>query len=295
MPVPTAPPTGICWGSTELKIGCYLLLWTSRLTPEHLPVLKLLKSLGYDGVEVPVFSGTPADQNETGRMVAGEGLACAMVATLKPRADPLSDDHTQRQAGARHHKWLVDCANALNAEVICGPFHQPLAQFSGQGITPREWDRLVESQRAMAEYAGTIRLAIEPLNRFECYALNTAAQAARLVAEVNRPNYGYLHDTFHANIEGRDPIAALTATLSAITHFHVSENDRGTPGQGHAAILPALHALKAANFPHWISVEAFGQALPDIAAATKIWRPLFQSETQLVTDAIALIRQGWTL
>ncbi len=277
-----------------MKIGCNLLLWSSRLGPEHLPILRLLKSLGYDGVEVPVFSGTPAEQVEIGRMVAGEGLISSMVATMKPGADPLSDDPTERAAGAEHHKWLVDCAVALQAKVICGPFHQPLAQFSGSGITAKEWDRMVESQTAMADYAGEIRLAIEPVNRFECYALNTAAQAAHLAATVNRPNYGYLHDTFHANIEEKDPIAALKTHLPAITHFHVSENDRGTPGQGHAAILPALKVLKAANFPYWISVEAFGFALPDIAAATKIWRPLFDSETQLVTDAIALIRMGWT-
>ena len=277
-----------------MKIGCNLLLWTSRLGPEHLPILRMLKSLGYDGVEVPVFSGTAADCAEIGSMVAGEGLAAGMVATMKPGADPLSDDAGARLAGAEHHKWLVDCAHKLNAEVICGPFHQPLGQFSGHGITDREWERMVESQRAMADLAGGIRLAIEPVNRFECYALNTAAAAARLVKEVGRPNYGYLHDTFHANIEEKDPIAALHENLAQVSHFHVSENDRGTPGQGHAAILPALKALKGANFPHWVSVEAFGLALPDIAAATKIWRPLFQSETQLVTDAIALIRKGWS-
>jgi len=274
-------------------VGCNLLLWTSKLGPEHLPVLKLLKSLGYDGVEVPVFSGTPAEHVEIGRMVAGEGLVAGMVATMRPGADPLSDDPTERHEGAEHHKWLVDCADALNATVICGPFHQPLAQFSGNPITDREWDRMVESQRAMADYAGDILLAIEPLNRFECYALNTSGQAAKLVKQVDRPNFGYLHDTFHANIEEKNPIAALTENLSAISHFHVSENDRGTPGQGHAAILPALEILKKTDFPHWISVEAFGLALPDIAAATKIWRPLFTSETQLVTDAIALIRKAW--
>jgi D-psicose/D-tagatose/L-ribulose 3-epimerase len=152
----------------------------------------------------------------------------------------------------------------------------------------------VDSQRRMAERAGAIRLAIEPLNRFECYALTTAGAAARLVAEVGRQNYGYLHDTFHANIEEQDPVAALGATLPAVGHFHVSENDRGIPGRGHAAILPALRVLKEADYPHWISVEAFGQALPDIAAATKIWRPLFTSETELVTEAIALIRHGWS-
>jgi D-psicose/D-tagatose/L-ribulose 3-epimerase len=278
-----------------VKIGVNLLLWTSRLGREHLTILRMLKALGYDGVEVPVFNGTPAHYTEIGRMVAGEGLAVAVAGTLKPGADPLSDDPIQRQAGADHLGWLVDCAHALRAEVIAGPFHQPLGQFSGQGPSGDEWERLVDSQRAMADCAGPgLRLAIEPLNRFECYALNTAAAAARLVAEVRRRNYGYLFDTFHAHIEERDPVAALQATLPAVSHFHVSENDRGTPGRGHAAIKPALRALKAAGYDRWISVEAFGQALPDIAAATKVWRPLFTSETDVVTEAIQLIRQIWT-
>lgn len=277
-----------------MKIGVNLLLWTSRLGPEHVPVLRMLKALGYDGVEVPVFAGAVSDYAEIGRMVAGEGLACAVCATLSPSADPLSDVAAERQAGAAHLRWLVDCSAALGAEVIAGPFHQPLGQFSGRGITELEWARMVESQRAMADYAGEVRLAIEPLNRFECYALNLASDAARLVEEVARPNYGYLHDTFHANIEERDPVAALQATLPAVAHFHVSENDRGTPGHGHAAIRPALRALKAAGYDHWISVEAFGQALPDIAAATRVWRPLFTSETELVTEALSLIHQVWS-
>ena len=276
-----------------MKIGVNLLLWTSQLTPAHLPILRGLKAMGYDGVEVPVFAGTPGDYSEIARMLGDEGLAAAVAGTLKPGADPLSDDPTQRAAGRDHLHWLVDCAAALGAEVIAGPFHQPLAQFSGTGPTPREWDRLVAAQTDMADYA-PMRLAIEPLNRFECYALNTAEQAARLAHQVNRPSYGTLFDTFHANIEERDPVAALTQTLPHVTHFHVSENDRGTPGTGHAAILPALKVLKAAGYDHWISVEAFGQALPDIAAATKIWRPLFTSETQLAKDAVKLIRQAWT-
>ena len=276
-----------------MKIGVNLLLWTTHLGRAHLPVLQMLKRLGCDGVEVPVFAGQPADFAEIGRMVAGEGLAAGVVATMAPGADPLSADKAKQQAGAARLRWLIDCAQALQAEVVCGPFHQPLAQFSGAGITPDEWGRMVESQRAVADYAAGLRLAIEPLNRFECYALNSAADAARLVAEVGRPNYGYLYDTFHANIEEKHPVAALEQTVHAVSHFHVSENDRGTPGRGHAAIVPALKALKASGYDHWVSIEAFGLALPDIAAATKIWRRMFDTEEQLVTEAVSLIRQTW--
>ena len=44
-------------------------------------------------------------------------------------------------------------------------------------------------------------LAIESLNRFECYFLNTMAAAAAYVRQVDHPNFKALFDTFHANIE----------------------------------------------------------------------------------------------
>jgi D-psicose/D-tagatose/L-ribulose 3-epimerase len=278
-----------------VKIGFNLLLWTTHLTPDLLPVLKSLKSAGYDGVEVPVFGGQPADYRALKAMLDGEGLASTVVGVVQsPAANPMSLDPGQHQAGIDHLKWLTDCAVALGAEVLCGPFTQPLATFSGTGPAQAEWDRLVAAHKAMAAHAGdAITLAVEPLNRFECYALNTAAQAARLVDEVGSPNYGYLFDTFHAHIEERHPVGALAATYDRVRHIHISENDRGTPGRGHADIRGALALLKGQGWDGWLTVEAFGQALPDLAAATRVWRPLFGSDREVYEEAIALIRQGW--
>ncbi len=76
-------------------------------------------------------------------------------------------------------------------------------------------------------------LAIEPLNRFECYFLNTMADARAYVQRVGHPNFGALYDTFHANIEEKDPVGVIAQTIDVIRHVHVSENDRGTPGRGH--------------------------------------------------------------
>lgn len=126
------------------------------------------------------------------------------------------------------------------------------------------------------------------------YALNTAAQAARLVTEVGNPNYGYLFDTFHAHIEERHPVGALSATMQHVAHVHISENDRGTPGRGHADIRGALAVLNGQAWDGWLTVEAFGQSLPALAAATRVWRPLFGSEREVYTEAIALIRRAWS-
>jgi D-psicose/D-tagatose/L-ribulose 3-epimerase len=275
-----------------MKIGFNLLLWTTHLDTALLPTLSALKAAGYDGVEVPIFTGDPAYYRSLRSMLDGEGLMSTVVAIVQDEArNPLSAQ--TESAGVDYLKWLVDCSVALGAEVLGGPFYQPLAVFSGHPLTDEEWQRLVRTQTAMADHVGNaLTLAVEPLNRFECYALNTCDRAAKLVHAVNRPNYGYLFDTFHMNIEERDPIAALTATMPQVRHIHISENDRGTPGRGHAPILPTIAAAKAAGYTGWLTVEAFGHALPDIAAATRVWRPLFTSETEVYTESIALIRQG---
>jgi D-psicose/D-tagatose/L-ribulose 3-epimerase len=279
-------------GSTEVKIGFNLLLWTTHLDQTLLPTLRALKAAGYDGVEVPVFGGDPAYYRQMCAMLDGEGLLSTAVGIVQDDArNPLSPRH--ESAGVDYLKWLVDCAVALGAEVLAGPFYQPLGVFSGHPLSDDEWQRLIRTQTAMADHAGSaLTLAVEPLNRFECYALNTCARSADLVQAVNRPNYGYLFDTFHANIEERDPVAALAATLRQVRHIHISENDRGTPGRGHAPILPTIATAKAAGYTGWLTVEAFGHSLPDIAAATRVWRPLFTSETEVYTEAIALIRHG---
>ncbi|MGL5012428.1 MAG: sugar phosphate isomerase/epimerase family protein [Paracoccaceae bacterium] len=275
-----------------MPIGFNLLLWTTHLTPDLLPTLRALKAAGYDGVEVPIFGGDPAYYRNLKAMLDAEGLRSTVVAIVQDEArNPLSA--ANESAGVDYLKWLVDCAVALGAEVLAGPFYQPLGVFSGLPLTDAEWQRLIRTQTAMADHAGpAITLAVEPLNRFECYALNTCARAADLVHAVNRPNYGYLFDTFHSNIEERDAIAALTATLPHVSHIHISENDRGTPGRGHAPIAAAIRAARDHGYEGWLTVEAFGHALPDIAAATRVWRPLFTSVEDVYTEAITLIRQS---
>ncbi len=277
-----------------MKIGFNLLLWTAHVTADHIPILRDLKSAGYDGVEVPITRGAAADYTALAGILADLGLrATASGAIPDESRNPMSLDPAHRAAGHDYLKWLADCAIALGAEVLCGPFTQPLGQFTGHGPTPQEWEYLIESQRMLADYAIDLMLAVEPLNRFECYALNTATQAARLVDAVGKSNYGYLYDTFHANIEERDPVGIIGKTAAAIAHVHISENDRGTPGKGHADIRGALRMLKAVRYDGWLTVEAFGQSLPELAAATRVWRPLFGTEAEVYQESITLIRDGW--
>jgi D-psicose/D-tagatose/L-ribulose 3-epimerase len=279
-----------------MRTGFSLLIATTRPGPEHLPLLARIAAAGYDGAEIPVSPGDAPRMAEVARMLADLGLAAtASGGVAGPDRNPMSPDLASRAAGVDDLKRLVDAAVALGADVLCGPFHQPLGVFSGTGPTRVEWEALVTAHRAMGDHAGgAIRLAIEPLNRFECYALNTAADAARLVTEVDRPGYGYLYDTFHAHIEERNPCAAIAVSAKAIAHVHISENDRGVPGAGQIDFAATCATLQNAGYDGWLVVEAFGQALPGLAAATQVWRPLFDTEADVIAGGLATIQTAWT-
>jgi len=280
-----------------LKTGFNLLLWTTHVTEAHLPLLDLIAEAGYDGAEIPIFEGDPDHYGRLQRELVARGLKATAVGVIPgEHANPIAAEAAIRKAGQAHLDWLVDCSTALGAEVLCGPFHSPLGSFSGTGPTADEFSRCVEAHVAMADRAAPhgLSVSVEPLNRFECYFLTTADGGRALVEAVGRQNYGYLYDSFHFNIEEKDPVAAISRTARAINHVHVSDNDRGTPGEGHVDFSAMMAALKAHGYDGWLTVEAFGQALPALAAATKVWRPFFPSAEHVVRGAMKTIRTHWT-
>ena len=278
-----------------MKLGFNLLLWTTHVVDEHVPLFDRLKSTGYDGVEIPLFEGEVGHYQRFGRIIKDAGLAASAVTVLPAGKSAIAAEAAERALALDHLKWALDSAAALGANVLCGPFHQPLGQFSGIGATEAEKSHCVEVHKRAAQYAAMsgIELSVEPLNRFECYFLNTARDAQALVDRVDEPNYGYLYDTFHFNIEEKSLPEAIRETASAINHVHISENDRGIPGTGHVDFEAVFDALKESKYDGWLTDEAFGQALPDLAAATKVWRPLFVRSEDVYQGAFRLMREGW--
>src|SRR5262245_58431234 len=161
-----------------MKTGMNLLLWTTHVTAEHYPLFATLKRAGFDGVEIPIFEGDGAHYREVARELRNNGLACTAVTVVNEQANPISPDAAVREAAVERLRWVIEMTAALGGENLCGPFHSPLAAFSGAGPTADEKKRAADVLRRAAEEAQKYRvtLAIEYLNRFECYFLTTAAQ-----------------------------------------------------------------------------------------------------------------------
>jgi len=280
-----------------MKFGMNLLLWTAGVRAAHYRLLGELKEIGFDGVELPFFDETEETVKAAARELDNAGLRRTAVCICTPEANPIDPDPAVRRSAVDHLKRRIDWSETAGVEVLCGPFHSALGALKGRGRTPDEWGWCVEVLREAAEHAASasVRLSVEPLNRFEVYFLNTMADAARLVREVGHPALGYLYDTFHANIEEKDIHESVVVNAAGLNHVHISENDRGTPGSGHVRWGETLSALKSTGYDGWLTIEAFGRALPELAAATCIWRDLFASEIDVAREGLDFLQGRWTM
>ena len=275
-----------------MRYGLNLLLWSDVLCEEIRPLLGQLKGIGYDAVELPVFELDVAKHAQWANYLDAAGLARTGVTIRGVEDNPMSPDPKIRQAGVEANQRAVDCCHASGCETLVGPFHSALGYFSGKGPTADEWKWAADSMRAVAEYAqqAGVVLGLEAVNRFECYLMNTAADGARFCREVNHPACKMMYDTFHANIEEKNTPAAIRALKDCLVHVHISENDRSTPGQGNVRWAENFDTLREIGYDNLLVVEAFGLALERIVPATKIWRRMYESEQQLVTDALRFMK-----
>jgi len=275
-----------------MKYGMNLLLWSGEVTDSLFPVVEQLKKIGYDGVELPIFN-LDLDYAAIGKRLDDLGLGRTAVTIRGEGDNPISPDRNVRQLGVENNKRTIDVCAAAGVETLVGPYHSAIGLFSGAGRTNDEFKWGVDSMRATAEYAGQagIKLAVEWLNRFECYFLNCAADTAEFVSAVDHPACGMMYDTFHSNIEEKCIKTSLAAGGDKLFHIHISENDRSTPGQGGVNWSKTFDSIAEIDYDGWMVVEAFGLSLPEIAAATKIWRRMYKDELTLASDSLRFMQQ----
>ena len=279
-----------------MPYGMNMLLWTADATGEKfLALFERLKKMGFDSVEIPIMAPDVKKCAELGERLESMGLKRTAVTVLTSENNLIGSDKKQRQGGVAHLKAVAECCQALGSSLLVGPIYAALGVFTGKGPTDEEWQWGAEGLREAAEGARKygVTLVAEYLNRFEIYLLNCCADAARMVKDVNHPNFRMMYDTFHANIEEKDITAALSGCADVMIHVHISENDRSTPGKGGVNWKETFAALKKIQYQGSLTIEAFGLALPELAAATKIWRRMFEDEEQLAEQGLAFMKSRW--
>jgi D-psicose/D-tagatose/L-ribulose 3-epimerase len=278
-----------------MKIGMNLLLWTTNVTREHFPVLADLKQTGFDGVEIPLMEGDRAQYQEIRTELDRLGLECTAVTALDEDSNPVSPDASVRAAAVKRMSWALDMCDVLGSKMLCGPFHSAYKTFTDAPPTEDEKRWCADTLRDAAEDAAgrDIQLAVEFLNRFECYIMNTSAQADEIVRMADHPSLGILYDTHHANIEEKSVSGAIDTCGANLIHVHISENDRGTPGRGQVAWDESFKALRGLEYDSWLVIESFSRLDTEFANAIHIWRDLAGSVEEVYREGLKFIQEKW--
>lgn len=273
-----------------MKYSMNLLLWGNQIDDSLFPTLELIKEIGFDGVEVPIFNTNPEHWFKFRKKLDDLGLSCETDTICGPDNHLISADHSMRKSTLEHLKRVIDCSLVLGATKLMGPYHSALGVFTGQPATSDEWKWGVDSIRELADYAGEldITLGLEYLNRFELYLTSCGEELIRFVDEVNHPNCKIMFDTFHANIEEKNIGDTMRKMGDRISFIQLSENDRSTPGKGNVDWEGIFGAIRDLKYDGWISIEAFSPKLP----VANIWRKMFDSEEQLMRDGFSFIKSN---
>lgn len=276
-----------------MKIGVNLLLWSAAMNDESLGLVEKAANFGFDGIEI--FIDEPRNiKTQVIRNTASDcGLGITCCSIVGPDRHLISDDPRIRRNAKDYLRAAIEISHNVGSRVFCGPLYAGVGVLAGRPRTQQEWDRAVEGLAEVAKdaEAANVSLCLEPLNRFETYFLNIAEDAVRLVKDVGSPSVRVMVDTFHMNIEEKNPAAAVRKVGRLLGHVHCSENDRGTPGTGHVDWKGVFAALRDVNYDEWLVIESFVLGNEAIAKAAAIWRDIARSGDDLAREGLTFLRR----
>jgi len=277
-----------------MKFGVNTFIWTANFDRSNLPLLPQLKTGGFDGVEVPLFRPSEFATADIAKGLAENGLECTICSVLTGGLSIISEDAAVRRQTRVHMEECVKTAAEVGAKIMAGPLYSPVGYLPGRRRTADEWKWAVDCYQSLGPVLTQhgVTIAIEPLNRFETYFLNTAQDAAALCDQIGHPNVGVLFDTFHANIEEKDIAQGYRTVGRHLKHVHTCENDRGIPGTGHVewkSVFQALHDLK---YDGWLTIESFGFALGELSAAASIWRDIAPTPESIAYEGVKFLKKS---
>jgi len=273
--------------------GANSFIWTETFGTDQFNLLRKIKDAGLDGIEFGILNPQQFQAASIRRELEKLELLSTSCCVVPSNGSLCSPDIDDRRRGKAHIKACLEATAETGSRLLCGPLYAPLGHFTGARRTTDEWKRIVESWQELAQLANIIHVevALEPLNRFETYVLNTVRDAARLCSEINNDGVGVLVDTFHANIEEKSIGQALEEAGKHLKHIHTSENDRGTPGTGNVDWKGFFKKIKEIHYDRWMVVESFGFSLGSLSAAASIWRDLAPSLEEIPFEGVKFLKE----
>jgi D-psicose/D-tagatose/L-ribulose 3-epimerase len=281
---------------TTPPIGANLWIWDSPVTTEVIRTrAPQVAAMGFYAIELPLESPVDWTAREVKAILDDAGLQPSVCAAMGPGRDLTTNDPTVVAGTQSYLRACIEHAAGIGASVVAGPIYSPTGLLSAipEGDRAQKLESLVNNLAPVLKIADAhgVRLAVEPLNRFETSLFNTVTQAMTLIDAIDHPALGLLLDTFHMNIEERNIGDAIRLAGPHLFHFHACGNDRGAPGHDGIVWHSVRTALSEIAYTGTVTIESFTRANEIIATAASIWRPLAVTQDALATDGLAFLRE----
>lgn len=274
-----------------MRYGVHCRLWTTGWTNANLDLIDHAKALGYSAFEISLLNLNGIDPSRIRQRAEAsdiEVVGAVGQAQDKALATP---DRVLRERTVAYLKAAVEAVREMGSRLLGGMLYATPGRFSGRGPTQDEIGWITEGLAEVARLARAcgVTIALEPVNRYETYLLNTAAQAQAVVDAIGEPHVGLLLDTYHMNIEERGIAATVRRHARSLQHLHLNESDRGMLGGGNIDWPGLFAALQEIGYAGIGSIETFGAPSTELPVITSMWRRLFPSADDLAREGLAFL------
>lgn len=279
----------------DIKFGASTWLWESPFTTQSIDTLFLkIAQLGFDVVEIAVEDPALIDVKKVKEALNQYGLQTVICGAFGNSRDLTNESKDVQQNGLSYIEACLDMCAELGVSFFAGPMYSAVgkARMLKPEQRKAEWDLAVHNLQKVCDMAGSrgLKIALEPLNRFESDLVNTANDVMRMVKDINHPAANVILDSFHMSIEERDVEQAIKSVGDKLIHVQVSENYRGAPGSGQTPWDAYKRGLEAINYKGIVSIESFTTDNVELAGAVCFWTPKADTQDDFAKDGLRFLK-----
>lgn len=277
-----------------MKFGINTYLFSSPFTNESVSFFPKFKEWGFDFVEIAVEEPANINPALIRKALDDNGLECRSVCAATGPGRDLRGNRKEQVVSMDYIKSLIDIAPVLGSSLVAGPIYSSVgrADFVPADEHHKQWLTVVRHLKSLCADAEkqNVKLAIEPLNRYETDFINTCDQALSLIRDVDSKSL-YIHlDSFHMNLEEKDPALAILKAGKKLALLHASGSDRGTPGGDQINWERIFVALDKIDYQGDIVIESFTPDVKVIAKAASIWRKVEPSSESIAVNGLKFLK-----
>src|SRR5680860_297005 len=277
-----------------MKFGINTFLFTSPFTNDSIGLFPLFKKWGFDSVEIALEDAAHINPEIVKRALDKNGLKCGSICAAMGPGRDLRGTREEQNTAIDYIKSILDIMPELDCPILVGPLYSSVgrAEAVSEVLYKAQWDIVVSHLKMLSDYAKqlNVKLAIEPLNRYETDFINTCEQALKMIGAVNNESLMLHLDTYHMNIEEKDPAKAILSAGDKLGHFHACGCDRGTPGGDQINWEKISASLKQINYKGDVVIESFTTDVKVIAKAASIWRNFEPSQEDIAINGLKFLR-----